>query len=299
MRNFICAAHAGGQGKTTVSQAIYRATRQRGDDVKLVSADFCDDSGRSKLGKFYSGKVTELGIGALLTSAKLENDSNSALKYWDKFGQILIDGNAVIDVGANVIALLKQWAQHRNAHRILQMRGAAPIEIVLVCKAEKHAVQDVADLVKSIVDGKFVPFSAITVVQNEVGGNFEKIDVRRAIADVAPRALIRHVTLPRCTSEIWQRLEQTYTSVERALRMTDNEIAKHLDVDIWSATAGLADLKAWAESVDHEFARHGDLDMKPFLANAKAPTAPDGVPGDDFAARLKGANLAVSVVPAA
>lgn len=298
MKNYICAAHAGGQGKTTVSQAIYRAARQRGDDVKLVSADFCDDSGRSKLGKFYHGKVTELGIGALLTSAKLENDSNSALKYWDKFGQILIEGNAVIDVGANVIALLKQWAQHRNAHRILQMRGAAPIDMVLVCKAERHAVQDVADLVKSIAEGKFVPFGSITVVQNEVGGNFEKIDVKRAIADAAPRAHVRHIVLPRCTSEIWTRLEQTYTSVERALKMSETEVAKHLDVDIWSATAGLADLKAWAEAVDHEFNRYVDPELKPFLATLRPTTAPDAPQGDDFAARLRSANVVAAVVPA-
>jgi hypothetical protein len=258
MRTFICAAHTGGQGKTTVSQAIHRALWQRGEGqhYKLVSADFCDDFGRSKLGKFQPGMVTELGIGALLTSAKQENDSNAALKYWDRFGQVLLEGGAVIDVGANVITMLKQWAQHRNAHRILAAKNAAPIEIMLVCKAEKHAVQDVAELVKSIGDGKFVPYSGITVVQNEVGGNFDKIDVRRIIGQTAPKIHVDYVTLPRCTSELWARLEQTYTSVEKALAMREEEIARHLDIDIWSASAGLADLKTWVAAVDAELSRH-------------------------------------------
>lgn len=274
MRSFICAAHTGGQGKTTISQAIYRALRQRGERYKLVSADFCDDQGRSKLGKFQPGLVTELGIGATLTSAKQENDPNAALKYWDRFGEVLLDGGAVIDVGANVIAMLKQWAQHRKAYRILSAKNVSLIEIVLVCKAEKHAVQDIAELVKSISDEKFVPFSGITVVQNEVGGNFDKIDVRRAVVELAPRVHVRYLTLPRCTSELWQRLEQTYTSVEKALSMREDEIAAHLDIDVWSASAGLADLKSWVATVDRTLKAHLDDQLKPAVASLSmfAPT---------------------------
>ncbi|MBV1705004.1 MAG: hypothetical protein KGQ28_09375, partial [Hyphomicrobiales bacterium] len=132
-----------------------------------------------------------------------------------------------------------------------------------------------AELVSSIADGKFVPYSAITIVQNTVGGNFDKIDVRRVVAAAAPRARVRFATLPHCTSEIWARLEQTYTSVERALRMSETEIAAKLDVDIWSATAGLNDLKTWAEAADRELATHleyrGTPDLQSLLANI-APT---------------------------
>lgn len=259
MKTYICAAHVGGQGKTTVSQAIYRVLRQRGEPFKLVSADFCDEQGRSKLGKFYPGKVTELGIGAQLTSAKIENDPNAALKYWDRFGEVLLQGGSVIDVGANVIAMLQQWAQHRNAHRVLAAKKASSIEILLVCKAEKHAVQDVAELVRSINEGSFVPFSGISIVQNEVGGNFDGIDVHKMVSEIAPKAHVRFLTLPRCTSELWGRMEQTYTSVEKALTLREQELAEILDIDIWSASAGLTDLKAWAGAIDQQIKRHLDL----------------------------------------
>ena len=256
MKTYICVAHAGGQGKTTVAQALYRVLRQRGEAYKLYAADFCDDLGRSKLGKFFPGKVTELGIGASLVSAKAENDPNAALKYWDRFGEILVEGGGVIDIGANVISPLKQWAQHRNAHRVLSTRNAAPVEMLLVCKAEKHAIQDVAELIKTIHDRQFVPANGVTVVLNEVGGGFEKIDVRKVVAEVAPAAFVRYVRLPRCTSELWARMEQTFTTVDKALGMREEELAQQLDLDMWSVSAGLADLKSWIAEVDGEFKRY-------------------------------------------
>ncbi|MBS7696385.1 MULTISPECIES: hypothetical protein [unclassified Chelatococcus] len=257
MKTYICAAHAGGQGKTTVAQLLFRNILRKNSKYNLVSADFVDDTGRSKIGKFYPDQVDELGTGARLIAAKLENDPNAALRYWDKFGTILMRGSAVIDVGANVVSLLKQWAHHRSAFRVLQMSNAPPSEILLVCKAEKHAIEDVAELVGTIADNKFIPYEHVTVVLNEVGGSFGRIDVKNVIKEAAPDASVRFVSLPRCTSELWAQLEQTNTPIDRVLEMSDREISETFNTDIWSATAGLADLKSWVASVDKEWKNAG------------------------------------------
>jgi len=257
MKTYICAAHAGGQGKTTVAQLLFRNILRKSSKYTLVSADFVDESGHSKIGKFFPDQVEELGTGARLVAAKLENDPNAALRYWDKFGTILMRGNAVVDVGANVISLLKQWAHHRSAYRVLQMSNAPASEILLVCKAEKHAVQDVAELVSTIADNTFIPYEHITVVLNEVGGSFGRIDVKAAVKEVAPEAAVRFITLPRCTSELWSPLEQTYTPIDKVLEMSDREVSEAFGIDIWTATAGLADLKSWVTSVDKEWKSAG------------------------------------------
>jgi hypothetical protein len=40
-------------------------------------------------------------------------------------------------------------------------------------------------------------------------------------------------------------MERYGVSVERALAMSEDEISQALDVDIWTASAGLAELKNW------------------------------------------------------
>lgn len=253
MKTFISAAYAGGQGKTTVAQMLYSALSRHDEEPKLVAADYVDESSHSKIGKFFPNKVLELGIGAELGSGKSENDLNAPLRYWDRLGGVLLTGGAVVDVGANVVPQLIEWARHRHVGRILRSRNAPEIDLFLTTRAEKHAVENVATLVREVVEQDVLPIANVYVVKNEAGGSFSTLEINKVIAKSAPGRSIQYLTLPRCTSELWPHLERTFTSLDTALGMTPDQVAEKFNLDIWTATAGLADLQGWAESVYAEF----------------------------------------------
>ncbi len=124
LNTLISVAHAGGQGKTTVAQLLYIAAQRVGANYKIAAADNMDENGKSKIGKLYGDKVEEYGTGALLTAARTENNPNASLRYWDKFGHVLLSGGYVVDLGANVISRLLEWAEDRRVESLLERRNA-------------------------------------------------------------------------------------------------------------------------------------------------------------------------------
>lgn len=248
MKTYICAAYAGGQGKTTLAQMVFSALRKRDLAYKLVAADFTDGTGHSKIGKFFPSKVLELGIGSALASSKTENDANAPLRYWDRFGGLLLTGGAVLDLGANVVPQLVQWAHHRRVAHIMTQRNSPEIDLLVVTKPETHSIENVSTLIEDVVVGGALPVANVIIVQNEVGGTFEGFDLSR-IRKAGEKRNLHFVHIPRCTSELWPHLERTFTPVEEALASTENDLATKFDIEIWSAYAGLMDLKTWSDEV--------------------------------------------------
>lgn len=256
MKTYICAAYAGGQGKTTLAQMVFSALRKRDLAYKLVAADFTDGTGHSKIGKFFPTKVLELGIGSALGAGKTENDANAPLRYWDRFGGLLLTGGAVLDMGANVVPQLVQWAHHRRVSYIMQQRNSPEIDLLVITKPETHAIENVATLIEDVVVGGALPVASVIVVQNEVGGSFDGLNLSRIEKAAAGRSL-SFVKIPRCYSELWPQLERTFTPVEEALASTENELAEKFGIEIWAAYAGLMDLKTWSDDVYTQLARIG------------------------------------------
>lgn len=77
----ICCAHAGGQGKTTVSQSLFMAGLDAGYELSLASADFIDESRHSKLGRMFGDGVIELGTGPSVSLAKESSDLSANVRY--------------------------------------------------------------------------------------------------------------------------------------------------------------------------------------------------------------------------
>ncbi|MBB6309491.1 hypothetical protein [Xanthobacter tagetidis] len=256
MKTYICAAYAGGQGKTTLAQMVYSALRKRELAYKLVAADFTDGTGHSKIGKFFPSRVLELGIGSSLASSKTENDANAPLRYWDRFGGLLLTGGAVLDMGANVVPQLVQWAHHRRVAYIMQQRNSPEIDLLVITKPETHSIENVATLIEDVVVGGALPVANVIIVQNEVGGTFEGQSMAR-IQKAATGRNLHFITIPRCSSELWPHLERTFTPVEDALASTENDLAEKFGIEIWSAYAGLMDLRTWADEVYAQLAKVG------------------------------------------
>lgn len=249
MRTRIFCAHAGGQGKTTAAQTVYASVIARDFKAKLAAADFIDETGSSKLGRLYPCAVEELGTGPSVSLAKDSNDLNANIRYWDVIGPLLLQGGYVIDMGANVIDQVLRWGEVRQAPKLLVARSAPPIDVFLVCKAEQRAVDDMADLVRRFGSQVSFPVANIFVVLNQQGGSFEGLDIRSKLSKAVSAVNIEFIELPRCTSEFWLPMEQSYTSVQKVLAMKEDDIPKELDVDFWSVHSGIDDLNTWFEQV--------------------------------------------------
>jgi hypothetical protein len=253
----ICCAHAGGQGKTTFAQALHVANANMGVPTKLAAADFMDSTGSSKLGQMYPKQVTELGIGPNVGFAKQANDLNAAVKYWDRLGPELIRGNTVIDLGANVVEQVIQWGSIRNLGQLLRARSAPPIDVFLVCKAEQRAIDDMRDLVERFGSSQYIPVRKIFVVLNEQGGGFEALDIRGELSKVKIDAELAFITMPRCSSELWNTMEQKYVSLASALSMTPDEVVSKLGIDFWAVYSGLEQLNDWFNDLNAEMKQKG------------------------------------------
>jgi hypothetical protein len=249
MRTRIFCAHAGGQGKTTAAQVVYASVIAKGLEAKLAAADFIDETGSSKLGRLFPGAVEELGTGPSVSLAKDSNDLNANIRYWDVIGPLLLKGGHVIDMGANVIDQVLRWGEIRQAPKLLTARSAPPIDVFLVCKAEQRAVDDMSDLVRRFGNQTSFPVANIFVVLNQQGGSFEGLDIRSKLASAVTNVNIEFIELPRCTSEFWVPMEQTYSSVQKVLAMNEDDMPKELGVDFWSVHSGIDDLKTWFDQV--------------------------------------------------
>ncbi|PSC05866.1 hypothetical protein SLNSH_05645 [Alsobacter soli] len=251
-------AHAGGQGKTTVAQLLYLSSKKLGHTYGLYAADFQDDSAKSKLGKMYPDRVTEFGVGAALTAARIENNANAALRYWDRIGNLFLSGNAIVDLGANVIQSVVDWGVDRHVAELMEKRQAPKVDLFCVCKAQKHAFDDISSLIEDVASKKPFRFNRIFVVQNEVGGSFEGSQFDTRLKDQFRELDLVFLTLPACQAEIWPAIERKGASLEAVLGADEEELMAMLDVDLWTASSGLAEVKSWFEFTLKSFK---DLDV--------------------------------------
>lgn len=242
---FVSVAHAGGQGKTTVAQMLYLVTAKNGAPYKMAAADFIDGTGHSKLGKFYPDRVEEFGVGASLTAARSQNNSNAAVRYWDRLGHIFLEGGHVLDVGANVVSNLIDWAVDRHLGALMEKQMAPRVEFFCVCKAERHAVDDMVKLIGRLAEERPFKTSRYFVVKNQVGGSFDNMDIEKRLHSAYPNENIVFVDMPKCQSEIWQAMEAKGRSLEDVLEFDEDQAVNALDVDIWTASAGLAEVRSW------------------------------------------------------
>ncbi len=171
---------------------------------------------------------------------------------------MLLSGGYVVDLGANVISRLLEWAEDRRVESLLERRNAPNIDVFIVCRAEKHALDDLQSLVRTIASGKAVKAFRIFVVLNEASGSFKGTDTEQELRRAFPDRELTFITLPKCQSEIWSAMERQGISLERVLEMDEDEVCATLDVDLWTASAGLAELNSWFEYVTRLF-RQADV----------------------------------------
>jgi hypothetical protein len=246
-RSIICAARSGGQGKTTVAQLIHTVCQRNNIPHSLYSADFLGRDARSKLGKLYPDRVTELGIGATFEDVKTSDDMNRSIRYWDRLGDVLVEGGAVIDLGANVIDRVLDWAEQRHAAAVLAKRGAPGIDTCVVCKSTMHSVDQAVSLATTLLEGRLFPVGRVFVIINEADGKVLTEPARDKLRMLAEHPEVDVIRLPFCDSEVWRLTELNEEPLFEALEWDPDDLVERYDIDIWEATSGLAEMRAWYE----------------------------------------------------
>lgn len=255
-RTLVSVAHAGGQGKTTVAQLLRIAGVRAYEDYKFVAADFQDELGRSKLGRLYQDRVEEFGVGAPIVAARVENNINAGVRYWDRLGHVFLRGGYIVDVGANVFKSLVDWAHDRNVAHLMERSSAPKVDFFCITRAESHAMDDAVALVSKLVKDRPFDIGRVFVVQNEVGGPFEPNRLTSKLGRIQGLR-VEEITLPRCNSEIWPAMEAKGVSLEEAAAFDVDQTASRLDVDIWTASGGLNELNEWIDRCCAAFTEAG------------------------------------------
>lgn len=248
--SYIVGTRTGGQGKTLVSQVIHYISKECGEPLKVMAADTAGDKGgseKSKLARFLEPDdiVIELGIGA--TIASIRSDQDAALEYWDSLGEALYEGNALVDVGANVVPAIWDWAIETNAGRVL--RTAPPIWLVIPVTAQAQSLVDACDLIR-LAEAKqaHLPIAKYIMVFNEHEGKFDGVrDAAeyRELAKLISSVKASTVRLERCKSSVWQRIQAECISLKTMRNLTYRDYAKRFSLSTFMSSAAEKDFVEW------------------------------------------------------
>jgi len=248
--SIIVGTRTGGQGKTLVSQAIHYMFKECGEPLRIMAADTAGDkdaAAKSKLARFLEpdDEVEELGIGVTIQS--IRSDQGAALRYWDRLGEGLTEGNLLVDVGANVLPGIWEWAIETNAGRLL--RTAPPIRLVIPVTAQAQSLIDACDLIR-LAEAKqeYLPIATYTVVFNEHQGKFDGIHNAAEYQELARYiSAVKASTarLERCKSSVWQRIQAECISLKTMRDLTYRDYSSRFGLGSFMSSAAEKDFVEW------------------------------------------------------
>ncbi|WP_262267064.1 MULTISPECIES: MinD/ParA family ATP-binding protein [Microvirga] len=248
--SFIVGTRTGGQGKTLISQVIQYIFQGRGQPLRVMAADTAGDEGsatKSKLARFLEGQETveELGIGVSLTS--IRSDEAAGLQYWERLGQALEQGNVLVDVGANVLPSIWNWALEIDAGRVFET--APPIWLIIPVTAQAQSLVDAADLIRlAETNRKFLPIARYVVVFNEHEGKFDSLSETSEYRDLMKFVTDHNVTvvkLGRCKSSVWQKIQGNCISLKAMKELDFRDYTTKFGISSFMASAAEKDFSGW------------------------------------------------------
>lgn len=267
----------GGQGKTLISQMLHYGHILGQRPITAISADSAKAGGESKLGRLLGkGNVVELGTGANMSDVR--EDHHEAVRYWDQLGEHLYDGNCVIDLGANILPLIFQWAKERNAARLLKNKSIA---LVVPVTAQAQSISDAIEMLQlSDASQAWLPIKQRYVVLNEYHGTFDRLQNDRSYQmllepDVGMNKKVVH--LAKANVEIWSDIEARNLSFHKLGGMEIDDYKTLFDLPTRFAASGseLA-FDEWNKATLEHFVEAGLVPVEA-LGALKGAAKADGV----------------------
>lgn len=253
-RMIVCGTRTGGQGKTLVSHLIAMFS----GEVRILSADKADEeTGRSKIGRFFE-QVVEIGVGP--TAEEVVVDPHKALAFWDRVGDQAMQEHVLIDLGAQVIDSLMDWARASDVGSAFD--GEVEVMMVIPMTASAKAVADAKEIYQRLrKEGSLV--RRFVFVRNFADGAFSEMDRQQSMQDlrklVAADASAAFMDLPACPSTILRRAEERYEPLSVVLSKPAGALANELNMNLWDTNRQLKLLRAWVSEAGRALHENGVL----------------------------------------
>ena len=215
-RAIIVATRTGGQGKSLIAHLLAAELRRLDPDYRVLCADSLEviergKPGVSKLGRAVLGTI-EIGPGP--SAAELQANPQLASEYWDTIASLMVDctgAGLLIDVGANVIDAILEWAALADLAAVLD--GAVAVDLVVPVVATAKSIADARDVIQRARQSGGFPLQTVTLVENcwlgPFGGLAQDTDYR-ALHRLVREAQGQVVVMPRCGSEILNMVERSH-----------------------------------------------------------------------------------------
>jgi hypothetical protein len=262
---FVVANRTGGQGKTLVSQVIHFGYLLAGHKLHVVAADSSKvEGGKSKIGQIMDNsrvcpiQVEELGIGASMDTIKA--DARSAISYWDGIGPHLKGGSSVIDLGANILPQVLEWAKQRKANRLL---AKSDIALVVPVTAQRQSIIDALQMINEArhADSE-LRFKTIYVVFNGYHGPFkdvEKTTEMEILLDLVRNNVVTRIDMKRCGTEVWERVEANFMSLVDLAQLDHEAYARDFGLNEFEASGAHVEFVDWLNETHNAFRAAGLL----------------------------------------
>ncbi|MBY0360675.1 MAG: hypothetical protein K2X45_02110 [Phreatobacter sp.] len=252
----------------------------------VVAADKADKDEKSKIGhiiedarKYDAPKASEgrpvlehrfapvgvMELGAGPTAIEVLKDPHQSIAIWDKVGEAALKNNLVVDLGAQVVDSLLDWAENSGAPELLATSGPngteIPVTMVIPMMATGKAVTDAWEIYERLANAERfpVPFvNSVLFVLNEADGSFGQMQHSRemkAINEVvtAPIAPIKAqvATIKACASNLLRVAEANNSAIDTVCLMSPQEISNQFGLNMWDASRQRKLLTEWRkESLD-------------------------------------------------
>ena len=275
-KRFVIVGNAtGGQGKTLVSHILAYLIRDKEPFFKVMCADTADmDAGSkvavSKLGRMVT-KTVELGAGP--SPSDVQRNPDLAMAFWDKIGDTVLDDKSsvgcLMDVGANVVSSLLDWAEAGGVHRVLE--GSVVVDFVVPCVASSKAIADALAVLTVFSRGKAFPVGRMFLVENAWQGGFESFaenaDLVAAvrIVEASGGAVVR---MPLCRSMLLRKMEEKHRFIGEVASWSYADVARVLELQAFKASREQGDFHEWLDGVRESFAASGMADPHPATSDA-------------------------------
>ena len=162
MKTIMIANRTGGVGKTTVTDFLHAYLFKNKAEYGFVSLDADSNSGKSKLKSRYGDDVLSL-------SPTFRANSSDNLTDWNTLLEIFVEGNRLIDFGANASVSFLEWVKSYDVSSFMYEDDKpvyAPVVLIPIT-SDEQPIADAISFIKQLEDAKeFFPIDRIVLIKN-------------------------------------------------------------------------------------------------------------------------------------
>lgn len=253
-RSIVICSPFGGSGKSLVGQLLRIALTRRHLAFYHVVADKLGPSGRSATGSLFSD-VLDLGVGARPSILTGSSDENAPLRFWDRLGETFRKGDAIVEIGTNVMPGVLAWASKRQAGKILEKLSAQRQTLVVTFPASIPSSVEIEGFLLPFLESTAWRVNKIVLCANEHMCLRDSVVIDSLAGLKFGDVEVVGLRVPHCSSPLLHKLHSLGLPLPHTSRMDFSESAVFSDMGVWETIGSLHDLYDWMDIAVEELER--------------------------------------------